>query len=244
MRRIDVLSLYTNDMSFYGDMGNVLVVSKRLAFYGFEPVVHFYNPGDAFPEHVDMVFGGGGQDSGQKNIFEDLQKRSEKLRELASQGVPMLMICGMYQLFGKYFLTNSGKKIPGIGVFDLYTEATSDRLIGNLVEESNQFGRLVGYENHSGQTYFSSPLRPLGKVISGGGNNLKDGVDGAVVNNAIGTYLHGPVLSKNPKLADFLIQKAQLNRYGEELLPPAAPILRRIDELAAKANEAATRRPR
>ena len=244
MRQIDVLSLYTNDMSFYGDMGNVLVVSKRLAFYGFEPVVHFYNPGDPFPDHVDMVLGGGGQDSGQKNIFADLQKRGEKLRDLASAEVPMLMICGMYQLFGKYFLTSSGKRIPGISVFDLYTEATSDRLIGNLVEESGQFGRLVGYENHSGQTYFSSPLQPLGKVVSGAGNNLKDGVDGAIVNNAIGTYLHGPVLSKNPKLADFLIRKAQLNRYGETRLPEPPPILKRIDELAAKANEAASRRPR
>ncbi|MBR6440206.1 MAG: glutamine amidotransferase [Aeriscardovia sp.] len=244
MRRIDVLSLYTNDMSFYGDMGNVLVISKRLAFYGFEPVVHFYNPGDSFPDHVDMVLGGGGQDSGQKNIFGDLQKRSEKLRALASSGVPMLMICGMYQLFGRYFLTNSGKKIPGISVFDIYTEATSDRLIGNLVEESDRFGRLVGYENHSGQTYFSTPLQPLGKVVSGAGNNLKDGVDGAIVNNAIGTYLHGPVLSKNPKLADFLIEKAQLNRYGEARLPSPSPLLGRIDELAAKANEAASRRPR
>ncbi|MBQ1298956.1 MAG: glutamine amidotransferase [Aeriscardovia sp.] len=243
MRQIDVLSLYTNDMSFYGDMGNVLIISKRLSFYGFEPVIHFYNPGDRFPDHVDMVFGGGGQDSGQKNIFDDLQKRGEKLRQLASQGVPMLMICGMYQLFGKYFLTNSGKKIPGISVFDVYTEATLDRLIGNLVEESKLFGRLVGFENHSGQTYFSSPLHPLGRVISGGGNNSKDKVDGAMVNNAIGTYLHGPVLSKNPKLADFLIGKAQLGRYGTEKLPPS-PVLSRIDELAAKGNEVASKRPR
>lgn len=243
MRRIDVLSLYTNDMSFYGDMGNVLIVSKRLSFYGFEPVVHFYNPGDSFPDHVDMILGGGGQDSGQKNIFDDLQMRGEMLRQLSTQGVPMLMICGMYQLFGKYFLTNSGKKIPGISVFDVYTEATSDRLIGNLVEESELFGRLAGFENHSGQTYFSSPLTPLGKVTSGGGNNSKDGVDGVIVNNTIGTYLHGPVLSKNPKLADFLICKAQLERYGEEQLPPS-PVLRRIDELAAKGNEVASRRPR
>ena len=243
MRQIDVLSLYTNDMSFYGDMGNVLIVSKRLSFYGFEPVVHFYNPGDSFPDHVDMILGGGGQDSGQKNIFDDLQMRGEKLRQLSTQGVPMLMICGMYQLFGKYFLTNSGKKIPGISVFDVYTEATSDRLIGNLVEESDLFGRLVGFENHSGQTYFSSPLTPLGKVTSGGGNNSKDGVDGVIENNTIGTYLHGPVLSKNPKLADFLICKAQLERYGEEELP-SSPVLRRIDELAAKGNEVASRRPR
>lgn len=243
MRRIDVLSLYTNDMSFYGDMGNVLIVSKRLSFYGFEPVVHFYNPGDSFPDHVDMILGGGGQDSGQKNIFDDLQMRGEMLRQLSTQGVPMLMICGMYQLFGKYFLTNSGKKIPGISVFDVYTEATSDRLIGNLVEESELFGRLAGFENHSGQTYFSSPLTPLGKVTSGGGNNSKDGADGVIVNNTIGTYLHGPVLSKNPKLADFLIRKAQLERYGEEQLP-SSPVLRRIDELAAKGNEVASRRPR
>ncbi|MBR4400037.1 MAG: glutamine amidotransferase [Aeriscardovia sp.] len=243
MRRIDVLSLYTNDMSFYGDMGNVLIVSKRLSFYGFEPVVHFYNPGDSFPDHVDMVLGGGGQDSGQKNIFDDLQKRGRQLRDLASQGVPMLMICGMYQLFGKYFLTNSGKKIPGISVFDLYTEASPERIIGNLVEESELFGRLVGFENHSGQTYFSSPLPPLGRVVSGFGNNMKAGTDGAMANNAIGTYLHGPVLSKNPVLADFLIRKAELGRYGTEELAPS-PALRRLDGLAAKANEAASRRPR
>ena len=243
MRQIDILSLYTNDMSFYGDMGNVLIVSKRLSFYGFEPVIHFYNPGDSFPDHVDMVLGGGGQDSGQRNIFDDLQKRGEALRKLAAQGVPMLMICGMYQLFGKYFLTNSGKKIPGISVFDVYTEATSDRLIGNLVEESKLFGRLVGFENHSGQTYFSSPLSPLGRVILGKGNNSKDGVDGVIFHNAIGTYLHGPALSKNPKLADYLIRKAQLVRYGAEDLPDS-PILRHFDELAARANKVASERPR
>lgn len=244
---IDIVSLYFNDMNIYGDTGNLLILARRLALSGFEPVIHPYNPGDAWPEHADIILGGGGQDSGQRRIQEDLHDRAALLRDLSIQGIPMLMICGMYQLFGKSFETIDGDIIPGIGVFDAETIGKTERLVGNIVEDSPKFGILVGYENHSGQTYLSGETTPLGKVTSGVGNNADDTTEGAIVNNVIGTYLHGPLLSKNPGVADFLIRTAVANRYGEEIFKTVQEDRTALDELnaiAAKAREAAIERPR
>ena len=108
---IDIVSLYPKDMNIYGDSGNVLTIQRRLALYGYEPRVHAYNQGDAWPEHVDMILGGGGQDTGQKKIIDDCFKRADLLRSLAADGTPMLMICGLYQLFGEYFETVDGSRL-------------------------------------------------------------------------------------------------------------------------------------
>ena len=150
---IDVMSLYPKDMNIYGDSGNVLVVLRRLALYGYEPRLHAYNQGDEWPERVDMILGGGGQDTGQKKITGDLFKRAGRLRDLAADGTPMLMICGLFQLFGEYFETSEGERLDGINVLGAYTVGQSHRMIGNLVEHSDEFGDVIGYENHSGQTF-------------------------------------------------------------------------------------------
>ena len=248
---IDIVSLYPKDMNIYGDSGNVLTIQRRLALYGYEPHVHAYNQGDAWPEHVDMILGGGGQDTGQKKIIDDFFKRADLLRSLAANGTPMLMICGLYQLFGEYFETVDGSRLDGIGVIGAYTLGQEVRMIGNLTEHSADFDDIIGYENHSGQTFLREGVQPLGTVdADGAGNNGEDHTEGARVNNVIGTYMHGSLLPKNPAIADFLIRTAAERRYGS-FDPVAAgqtqaqrAELDRINTIAGNARRVAMSRPR
>ena len=251
---IDVVSLYPRDMNIYGDSGNVLTVRRRLELYGYEPRIHAYDQGDDWPEHVDLILGGGGQDTGQRKIIDDLFRRADLLRGLAADGVPMLMICGMYQLFGEYFETVDGDRLDGIGVIGAYTVGQNVRMIGNLTEHSDEFGDVIGYENHSGQTFLRDTTSPLGSVDEEGrGNNGEDFTEGARVNNVIGTYMHGSLLPKNPRIADFLIRKAVERRYdladGASLAtadqtPQQAAELVRLGKVADRARAVAASRPR
>src|SRR5699024_8568253 len=163
--------------------------------------MHTYDPGDEFPQQVDLLLGGGGQDSGQDRIHQDLQQIGPRLHELASAGTPMLAVCGLYQLFGHSFEPLEGPRLEGVGLLDLTTVGTEKRLIGNTVIQSPQFGEIIGYENHSGQTYLGPEARPLGQVTIGEGNNERDDHEGARWRNVIGSYLHGALLPKNPAIA-------------------------------------------
>ena len=214
-RPVRILQLYPRDMNIYGDWGNTLVLRQRLAWHGYDPQILDYNPGDAFPDHVDLIVGGGGQDSGQSVIVDDLQKIGPRLHELADAGVPMLVVCGLYQLFGHHFDTVDGRRLPGIGLLDVHTVGGTTRLIGNITTRHPDVGDLVGYENHSGKTYLGPGASPLATVVQGAGNNGEDGTEGACNGQVLGTYLHGSVLPKNPRLADLLIEQAVTNRYGE-----------------------------
>mgnify|MGYP000973176766 CR=1 FL=1 len=214
-KELVILQLYSHDMNIYGDWGNVLTVLRRAQWYGYVPKFIEYNPGDAFPDHVDIIIGGGGQDAGQDRIQADLMKISPKLHELAERDTPMLMICGLYQLFGKFFKTKDGNVIEGIGLFDIETFGGSERMIGNVVIESDEFGTIIGYENHSGQTMLGAGVKPLGTVRKGAGNNGKDGTEGARYRHVLGSYLHGSLLPKNPQISDWLLEKAAMHRYGE-----------------------------
>lgn len=210
---IVLLQLYPLEMNIYGDWGNVLVLKKRLEWHGYSVVLLQHNPGDTFPDKVDLVVGGGGQDSGQAKVKDDLHIIAPHLQKLADNDTPMLMVCGLYQLFGRFFQPLNGPKIEGIGMFNAETIAGPKRLIGNVVSRSD-FGEIIGYENHSGLTYLHASQSSFGKVIKGEGNNGKDDSEGAVYKNVIGTYLHGSLLPKNPKLADYLIEKAVTHTYG------------------------------
>ena len=214
-QKITILQLYPRDMNIYGDNGNLQVLIKRLEWYGYQPVVTEYNVGDTLPKKTDIVIGGGGQDSGQEIIHDDLLSIGTQLQQWANAGMPMLMVCGLYQLFGHFFKTLSGKQLDGIGVLDIKTYGTNERLIGNIITHSEDFGDIIGYENHSGQTSLGPKAAPLATVIKGAGNNSSDGHEGARYKNVIGTYLHGSVLPKNPELADFLIRTAVEKKYGE-----------------------------
>jgi len=210
---ITILQLYPRDMNIYGDQGNLQVIERRLEWYGYTPVVISYNPGDKLPTNVDIIIGGGGQDSGQEKIHADLLKIGPQLKKWADEGIPMLMVCGLYQLFGRFFKTLNGTHLEGIGILDVETYGTNERLIGNIVTVSDSFGEIIGYENHSGQTYLGETCHPFAQVIRGAGNNSKDGHEGAVYKNVIGTYLHGSLLPKNPAIADFLIKTAVKRKY-------------------------------
>lgn len=237
-KTITLLHLYARDMNIYGDLGNILVLRRRLEWHGYKVNLTNYNPGGVFPENIDLIIGGGGQDSGQDTIMEDLIAIGPKLRRLADDGVPMLMVCGLYQLFGKFFKTQDGHVIKGIGLLDYQTYAGPERLIGNIITESSEFGQIIGYENHSGQTFLGASTPAFGTVRRGAGNNGKDDTEGARYKNVIGTYLHGSLLPKNPAVADFLIEQAVTRKYGD-FTPTVID-----DRLALEARKIAARRPR
>lgn len=237
-RTVNLLQLYPRDMNIYGDWGNTLVLQRRLEWHGYTVNLLAYNPGDAFPKNVDIIVGGGGQDSGQTKIGDDLVKIGPTLQALADDGVPMLMICGLYQQFGHFFKTKDGEVIKGIGILDIETVGGDERMIGNIVSSNDDFGLIVGYENHSGLTTLGPNAQPLGTVIRGAGNNGTDETEGARYKNVIGTYLHGSLLPKNPAIADWLIEQAAVRKFGDF----DATVIE--DRFAEQARDIAQRRPR
>ena len=232
---LNILHLYPNEMNLYGDHGNILTLKKRCQWRNINVNITTYEPGMPFPAHPDIIFGGGGQDSGQAKIVEDLHKISPQLHNLIEAGTPALVICGLYQLFGHFFQTQDNIRLDGISIFDAETIAGNQRLIGNTVIQSPKFGQIVGYENHSGLTTLGSNAKPLGTVVKGAGNNGQDQSEGAIYKNAIGTYLHGPLLPKNPKIADFFIKIALEKKYAPQILPKLD------DKLAKKAHDYAAK---
>lgn len=215
MKSITIGHLYPKEMNIYGDFGNLLVLQRRLEWRGYTVKTKPYYTGEKQLDlrGTDILIGGGGQDSGQVSVEKDLRRHKQELSDASDSGMPMLMICGMYQLFGHEFVTLDGQRLEGIGIFDLTTSGDLRRMIGNVVIDT-AFGPIVGFENHSGKTTLSKNTQPFGAVMQGSGNNGEDKTEGAQVGNSIGTYLHGPLLPKNPVLADYLIQCAVNRRYG------------------------------
>ena len=220
MTGLTLVHLYPREMNIYGDTGNVLVLRKRLQWRGLPVRVVPVSVGDPLPTDADILLGGGGQDAAQGEIGADFASRGAELRAMADDGVVMLTICGSYQMLGHEFVTQEGKRIGGVGVLDVTTHGQPARLIGNNVVDTPDSGRLVGYENHSGLTMLGPGVRPLGSTAPGRGNNGKDGTEGAVRDNVIGTYLHGPVLAKSPRFADELLRRAYARCGQDTALEP------------------------
>ena len=216
--QLTIVHLYPKEMNIYGDTGNRLVLQKRAEWRGIDVQVKLVGVGDPIPGETDIIIGGGGQDAGQGKIQDDLQQKAAQLKDLAASGVVMLMICGMYQLFGRSFITNTSEVIRGIGMLPLETIGGDVRMIGNTIYDT-PFGEIVGYENHSGLTRLDDPSFAFGHVKQGDGNNGQDKTEGCRVENVFGTYSHGPVLVKNPAFADELIRLALSRRYEEVQLP-------------------------
>lgn len=210
--------LYPDVMNLYGDRGNVAALRARCERRGIGFQVVAVGLGDRFdPDAVDLVLIGGGQDREQRRVAPDLAPRGPALREAVEGGLPVLAVCGGFQLFGHRYVDHDGSVIPGIGVFDAETRhpgPVADRCIGDVVVET-PFGEVVGFENHGGRTYLAAGQEPFGTVRFGFGNNGEDGTEGALRKRAIGTYLHGSVLPKNPALADTLILWGLQRRYGD-----------------------------
>jgi CobQ-like glutamine amidotransferase family enzyme len=219
--QIKIGYLYPDLMNIYGDHGNVLTLMKRCQWRGIAVEVVALDPGDRIGHRdIDIFFMGGGQDREQVMVCQDLQDvKGEDIKREIEGGAAALVICGGYQLFGKFYRPFEGEELPGISVFDAYTVAGKKRCIGNVVAKSalgGKLGTVVGFENHSGKTYLGEGCAPLGTVTVGYGNNGEDKTEGAIYRGAIGTYLHGSLLPKNPAVADFLIEKA-LKKRGSDL---------------------------
>lgn len=233
-----LVHLYPREMNIYGDTGNVLVLRRRLQWRHLPVDVVPISVGDAIPRDLDILLGGGGQDAAQGEIGADFAGRGRELRAMADDGVVMLAVCGAYQMLGHEFVTSAGLRIPGTGVLDVVTRAEVNRIIGNNVVDTADAGRLVGYENHSGLTELGPRVAPLGATKLGRGNNGRDQTEGAVRDNVVGTYLHGPVLAKSPRFADDLLRRALARRGLDTDLEPLD------DAVVDQAARVATGRPR
>lgn len=240
--QLTIAHLYPELLNLYGDCGNILVLLQRARWRGIAAKVEAISLGDKLqPERYDLYFLGGGADREQLVVGQDLPTKAAALKEAVDAGAVLLAICGGYQLLGAYYRTRVGETIPGVGLFSVYTVAGTRRLEGNIavaVPFLPAEQPVVGFENHSGQTFFLPPgeapadgqAKPLGRVLYGFGNNEQEGVEGARYKNAFGTYLHGPLLAKNPGLADYLLSLALARRYGQ------VPLRRLDDELELQAN--------
>ncbi len=215
--------LYPTKMNIYGDRGNVIALQRRAEWRGLSVQTELIGIGDPIPTNVDVFFFGGGQDQEQVAVSHDLQgAKGELIKDAVEQGSAMLAVCGGYQLLGREYRPHDAEPLPGIGLFDIETVAGNERFIGNVVVDS-QWGELVGFENHSGLTYLAEGAAPMGRIRVGRGNNGADGTEGAIHKHAIGCYLHGSLLPKNPTLTDWLIASA-LGRLG------AVPQLHALDD--------------
>ena len=223
MKELNILYLYPDILELYGDFGNIQVLKYRLEKRGIKVNITPYSIGDNAPDFTkfDLVFSGGGADQEQGILAEDLLKYKENIKEAVNNGVFFLLICGSYQLFGKYYKGVEGNVIPGLEVFDYYTETLEDRkkrCIGNIVINATLNGKetkIIGFENHGGQTFNIDT--PLGDVIYGNGNKFGDTKEGFMQKNVIATYLHGPLLSKNPELADYIIKYCLDRKFNEDI---------------------------
>jgi lipid II isoglutaminyl synthase (glutamine-hydrolysing) len=233
--------LYPDLMNTYGDRGNIICLKKRCEWRKINCEVRELEIGfnENQLEESDLVFMGGAQDQQQQIVAKDLFKKQKALKNIIEKGIPGLYICGAYQFLGNYYKEANGTLIKGLGILDLYTENPGlniKRLIGNIAVNTN-FGTLVGFENHGGRTYLGKNVKPLGTVISGFGNNGKDKTEGAIFKNSICSYLHGPILPKNPILADFLIQLTLEKKFNQKI-----KLLEIDDSLEKKARETIAKR--
>jgi hypothetical protein len=218
--------LYPTLLNVYGDRGNVIALRHRCALRGIRLDVIEIGLKEPFvPEAYDLIFIGGGQDKEQRIVARDLEgEKGAAIRAAVEAGMPALAVCGGYELFGHYYREAGGSELRGISVFDLHTVHPGEgarRCIGNLAVEWAG-GVAVGFENHGGRVYLGEGVRPWAKVLAGFGNNGEDGGEGAVYNNAYGTFLH-VVLPKNPTFADHLIQLALHRKYGACYTLPPSP---------------------
>jgi lipid II isoglutaminyl synthase (glutamine-hydrolysing) len=219
-RKIVVGHLYPDYLNIYADRGNMAVLERRAAWRGIGFDYRAIGLGEeANPDEHDLYYVGGGQDREQALVAPDLATKGESLREAVAGGAAFLAVCGGYQLLGRFYRDRSGAELPGIGLLPHHTVAGERRMIGDVLLECElepgHRRTLAGFENHAGRTYLDEGAEPLGRVVAGFGNNGEDGVEGSRVGNTLGTYLHGPLLPRNPWLADWLIEKALARRLGD-----------------------------
>ena len=243
--RIVIGHLYPEYLNIYADRGNIAVLERRTRWRGIE--LEYETIGLGQPIEVgrhDLFYIGGGQDREQAFVAPDLAGRGDELRAAVEAGAAALAVCGGYQLLGRFYRDRAGVELPGAGLFPLHTVAGERRMIGDVLLEceleSGVRRTLAGFENHAGRTILGPEAEPLGRVVVGFGNDADSGFEGCRLGRALGTYLHGPLLPRNPWLADWLLAQALAHRSGSE--PPELEPLE--DELEAQAHSVSAERAR
>ena len=237
---IRVAHLYPDYLNIYADRGNIAVLARRAAWRGHDLEVTEIEIGDAIvPGAHDLYYLGGGQDREQVLVSHDLAAKAEPLKAAHEGGAAFLAVCGGYQLLGRGYRGHHGDDMPGVGLLPLETVAGDRRMIGDVLLESD-LGPIAGFENHAGRTTLDPGAEPLGRVVSGFGNDGASGYEGCRLGRAIGTYLHGPLLPRNPHLADWVLAQALAHRTGGEP-PELAPL---ADELETEAMAVSAQRAR
>ncbi len=238
---LKICHMYPDVLNLYGDRGNVMCMRKRLEWRGIDAEVTRLPIGSsANLAGFDLVFIGGGQDFEQQVLLDDLHRgKDREILSAVRDGLPFLTICGGYQMMGNYYETYDGVRCDFIGAVDLYTVGSKKRMIGNYKFQcGTESGGsvVVGFENHSGQTFLGEGVQPLGQVLAGFGNNGEDGTEGVRWLNVFGTYSHGPLLPKNPAFCDQILLTALQRKYGTAELAPLddAAELAAHNEMAAK----------
>ena len=235
--------MYHDIMDLYGDKGNMMVLKKRCEDRNIAITIDTLAIGDERDlTQYDLLFLGGGADKEQMMLIDDLLSRKDNIKEAMEQNTFVLLICGGYQLFGQYYISADNEKIEGLNFFDYYTDTGSNgtRCIGNIAIECNLDGEkiiAVGFENHGGQT--CGVTTPLGNVLSGYGNSFEGKKEGFYNGQVLATYMHGPLLPKNPEIADFVIYKGLKKKHPQLSLHDLLPL---DDTLEQQAKEAMLKR--
>jgi lipid II isoglutaminyl synthase (glutamine-hydrolysing) len=240
--RVRVGHLYPDYLNIYADRGNIAVLARRAAWRGHELDAASVSIGDTLrPGDFDVLYIGGGQDREQALVAVDLAAKGGAVREAAAGGCVVLAVCGGYQLLGSFYRDRDGVELPGIGLLPLHTVAGERRMIGDVLLDCEWAGRtLAGFENHAGRTNLDDGALPLGRVVHGFGNDGESGFEGCRAGRVLATYLHGPLLPRNPWLADWVLAEALGHATGGEA-PELEPL---ADELEAQAHDVAAGRAR
>ena len=243
---IRVGHLYPDYLNIYADRGNIAVLERRAEWRGHRLEVSAVGMGEPLrPGEHDLLYVGGGQDREQFLVAEDVAAKAEQLREAVAGGAAVLAVCGGYQLLGRGYRGFHGEDMPGAGILPLETVAGERRMVGDVLLECElepgEKRTLAGFENHGGRTRLDPGAEPLGRVVAGFGNDGESGYEGCRAGRVVGTYLHGPLLPRNPWLADWLLAQALANRTGSAEAPRFEPL---ADELEGEAHRVSAQRAR
>jgi lipid II isoglutaminyl synthase (glutamine-hydrolysing) len=238
--RVRVGHLYPDYLNIYADRGNIAVLAERARLRGHELVVRAIGMRDAVPDgEIDLFYVGGGQDREQELVAHDLRDKADALHAAVDGGAVVLAVCGGYQLLGRSYVDVAGNDLPGVGLLPLQTIAGQKRMIGDVLLDCAWAGQtLAGFENHAGRTLLDEGAEPLGRVLAGFGNDGRSGAEGCRAGRVYGTYLHGPLLPRNPWFADLVLQEALAHAGLETTLDPLG------DELEREAHAVSAQRAR
>ena len=222
MRELRIIHLFPDLLNLYGEKGNILVIKKRCKKRDINVTVREYKINDDIDiKDADIIILGGGSENDVQKAYKKLTGAKETLKEYTENGGVLLSIASGYEMIGKSFSLGS-ETLEGLSLGSFYSEGNEKRLIDNVKLET-EFGEVIGFTNHSARFYLDEGAKAFGTVVNGYGNNEIDKSEGYLCNNIFATNLHGPLLPKNPNIADEIIKRALLRKYGEQGAFPPIP---------------------